>query len=782
MLAGLTGLWCVCFVVHLGQVVRGRLAWIPLHVAAAAAPDAFPTVAGLWPHEAGGASDLARGDRVRSVGGQSLAGAEPLGFVLAVYDHARDGEVALERERDGVAATVSLGLVRIEHAWRKSLVGAAFALVSALAFWRTSGSRPGRAFYFAGTAYAFHWIDFWGGGPAVTAAGIASFAISSTLVWPLTLRTALAFPEESAPRRMPLWPWLFAATGPAVTCWAFGVPFGFSLANEATLALQVAAIAVLGARLVQSYRTCGPIGRRQLKWVLVGFWVGLSPAELAGLAAVAVPALWWLYELSLVFAIALPICLFIALARFNLLDVDRLITRAAISPVIGIGLITLGFLTVPKVASAAQEWVDPKVSQPALSIALGGAAFAILRRVDRAIQDRVYPERRILALEAQRLRRELAECASGADVLSLLGERIAAILQLVTTAIYARASSAFSPVYARGPAVSPAFALDGPLAVALAGRAAPLEPFIAWRDDDPAESAALAAMGVELAVPVLPRGELAAFACLGGKRSGDIFTATDRALLQSLGDKAADELLRFDREDTERETRQLMERLRAYVPGAVARELAAGAELESGEREITVLFVDLRGYTSFAEGQRPAAIFGAVSAYTKLVSQIVSDCGGSVVEFNGDGMMTVFGAPRVLADKESAAVRAARAIALQVPMLALSDAAGREQRLHVGIGVATGPGYVGNVRAVDRSIWVALGNTTNLAARLERMTRELGVSIVVDVETHKAAGDTAADFASRPGQVVRGRSELEDVFTWSPPDFAAPPQSQEKAT
>jgi len=783
MLTGLTGLWCVCFVVHLGQVVRGRLAWIPLHVAAAAAPDAFPTVAGLWPPGAGGAPDLARGDRILAVGGQSLAGAEPLDFVQAVYEHAEDGQVSVERERDGVAATIPLALVRIEHAWRKSLVGAAFALVAGLAFWRTRGSRPGRAFYFAGTAYAFHWIDFWGGPPAVTATGIASFAISSTLVWPLTLRTALVFPEESAPRGgMPLWPWLFAATGPAVTCWAFGVPFGFRGANELTLALQVAAIAALGARLVQSYRACGPIGRRQLKWVLVGFWVGLSPAELAALAAVAVPALWWLYELALVFAIALPICLLIALARFNLLDVDRLITRAAISPVIGIGLITLGFLTVPKMASAAQEWVDPKVSQPALSIALGGAAFAILRRVDRVLQDRVYPERRILALEAQRLRRELAECASGADVLALLGERVAQILQLVTAAIYARASSAFSPVFARGPAVSPAFALDGPLARALAARATPLEPFAGWRDDDPAESAALAAMGVELAVPVVPGDELAAFACLGGKRSGDIFTATDRALLQSLADKAADELTRFDREDTERETRRLMEKLRAYVPGAVARELAAGADLESGEREITVLFCDLRGYTSFSEGQRPAAIFGAVSAYTKLVSQIVSDCGGAVVEFNGDGLMTVFGAPTALADKERAAVRAARAIAAQVPLLALSDAHGRERRMHVGIGIATGPGYVGSVRAVDRAIWVALGNTTNLAARLERMTRELGAAVVIDVETHKAAGDAAADFEPHPGRAVRGRSELQDIFSWSPLGIAAPVISKEEAT
>src|SRR5262249_20800034 len=122
------------------------------------------------------------------------------------------------------------------------------------------------------------------------------------------------------------------------------------------------------------------------------------------------------------------------------------------------------------------------------------------------------------------------------------------------------------------------------------------------------------------------------------------------------------------------------------------------------------------------------------------------------------------------------------AIAMQVPQLAVSDASGRAHRFHVGIGIATGPGYVGNVRAVDRAIWVALGNTTNLAARLERMTRDLGAAVVIDVETHKAAGDSAPGFASRPGQVVRGRSELEDVFTWSPPSLAVPVPSQEEVT
>src|SRR5262249_6593422 len=156
-------------------------------------------------------------------------------------------------------------------------------------------------------------------------------------------------------------------------------------------------------------------------------------------------------------------------------------------------------------------------------------------------------------LEAQRLRLELGACEKGADVLTLLAERVGEILQLMTTAIYARGEEQFSPVVARGPAVTPAFALHGALAPALVARGSPPEPAAAWPREDAAERAALVAMGVELAVPVLPRGELAAILCLGGKRSGDIFTPTDRALLQSLADKAADELLRFDREELARE-------------------------------------------------------------------------------------------------------------------------------------------------------------------------------------------------------------------------------------
>lgn len=784
LLASLTGLWSVCFVVHLSQLVNGRLAWIPVYVGAGPDAGAPPVVRALWPGDSAGARGLELGDSIARVGDESLAGASALDFVRAAYAHAEHGRVPIARVRAGEESVQSLELVRIHHPWWRSLLAAAFALVGALAFWRTRGSRTGRAFYFGMTAYAFHWTYFWGGTPALTTAGIASFAVATTLFMPLALRVAAIFPEEIAPAdgRPPLWPWLFAVNGPIVTSWAFGLPFASSSANLVALALQVGFIGVFVTQLTRNYRACSATGRRQLKWVVLGLWVGLVPALLAGAISLAAPTLVWLYQLSLALVLVLPVCLFIALARYNLLDVDRLLTYGAISPLVGIVLISLGFIAVPPTARAASHWVSPQVTQPALSLGIAGAAFLLLRRIDRALQDRVYPERAALTLEAERLRQELAACEKPADVLTLLGKQLGSLLSLSTTAIYARGREAFSAVFAQGPAVTPAFALDGPLPRALAARAAPLEPFGGWRDDDPAERGALAAMGVEVAVPVVVRGEVLAFACLGGKRSGDVFTATDRALLQSLADRAAVELLRFDHEDVARESRRLMERLRAYVPGAVARELAAGGELEAGEREVTVLFVDIRGYTSFSEGQAPEAIFGAVSAYTKLVSRIVTDLGGSVVEFNGDGLMTVFGAPRALADKEAAAVRAARAIAHEVPALRVTDSRGRPHQFHVGIGVATGQGYVGNVRAVDRSIWVALGNTTNLAARLERMTRELGVAVVIDVETRKAAGEAGADFTLRPAQVVRGRTERMDVFTWSPSGYSAGPVLEEEAS
>jgi class 3 adenylate cyclase len=82
----------------------------------------------------------------------------------------------------------------------------------------------------------------------------------------------------------------------------------------------------------------------------------------------------------------------------------------------------------------------------------------------------------------------------------------------------------------------------------------------------------------------------------------------------------------------------------------------------------------------------------------------------------------------------------------------------------VGIGIATGPAYVGNIQSVDRLIWSAIGNTTNLAARLQALTREFDASVVVDATTRLRAEQTTADFREHRETAIRGRQNTETVY------------------
>jgi class 3 adenylate cyclase len=317
--------------------------------------------------------------------------------------------------------------------------------------------------------------------------------------------------------------------------------------------------------------------------------------------------------------------------------------------------------------------------------------------------------------------------------------------------------------------VPPAFEAGGSLIVALQQRRAPLSLSDAGRRSDeaplgPFDRAALETLQAEVVVPVRQGDALAAFVCLGPKQSGDVYTSSDLSLLAAVAETVSHQLQHFDQDEVIREGREMQESLRRYVPGAVAEQLSSGGELTSGEREVSVLFVDIRGYTSFSENRKAEEIFSAVNRYTETVSQIVQKHAGSVVEFNGDGMMAVFGAPRELAHKERAAVEAGREIVEAVAALPVEDTSGGEARLSVGVGIATGEAFVGNIHAVDRMIWTAIGNTTNLAARLQSLTRDLEAWLVIDVGTWERAQPAAAAFEKRSGVPIRGRRETQDVY------------------
>ena len=157
-------------------------------------------------------------------------------------------------------------------------------------------------------------------------------------------------------------------------------------------------------------------------------------------------------------------------------------------------------------------------------------------------------------------------------------------------------------------------------------------------------------------------------------------------------------------------------------------------------------------------------IFSTVNRYTETVSQIVQKHGGSVVEFNGDGMMAVCGAPRELAHKERAAVEAGRQIVEAVGALTVKNAQGGQTKLSVGVGIATGDAFVGNIQAVDRMIWTVIGNPPNLAARLQSLTRDLGAALVIDRTTWERAQPAATSFEKRPDVAIRGRRATQDLY------------------
>ena len=169
-------------------------------------------------------------------------------------------------------------------------------------------------------------------------------------------------------------------------------------------------------------------------------------------------------------------------------------------------------------------------------------------------------------------------------------------------------------------------------------------------------------LGTEVLIPTWRGETLVAFTCLGRKRSRDIYTPAELALLAAVATANTEVLQRLGDAELLEQSRAMQARVRRYVPDTVAKRLESGRELPPAKREVTILFLDLRGYTTDAEKREVEDVFSTVNELTERVSRIVLERGGSVVDINGDGMMAVFGAPEPLAEKERRAVEAAREI------------------------------------------------------------------------------------------------------------------------
>jgi class 3 adenylate cyclase len=208
-----------------------------------------------------------------------------------------------------------------------------------------------------------------------------------------------------------------------------------------------------------------------------------------------------------------------------------------------------------------------------------------------------------------------------------------------------------------------------------------------------------------------------------------------------------------------REREQLREAFGAFVdPAVTERVLAEGTDLRGEEIEASILFLDVRGFTKFAERAAAQEVVACLNELYEAVVPVIERHGGYANKFVGDGLLAVFGAPERHVDHAARALAAACDIAQL-----MREGVGGEFR--VGLGVNSGRVVVGTIGGGRRRDFTVIGDPVNTAARVEAATRLTGDDVLITESTLRALGSSHDDFEERPSVPLRGKAATVRLYT-----------------
>ncbi|MBA4189785.1 MAG: family 3 adenylate cyclase [Planctomycetaceae bacterium] len=301
-----------------------------------------------------------------------------------------------------------------------------------------------------------------------------------------------------------------------------------------------------------------------------------------------------------------------------------------------------------------------------------------------------------------------------------------------------------------------------------------------FRTDDLEPTESLSGVTALVAAPVFsPTGEVTG-AVYGVRRTpfgpSAGISRIEAQMAQVLATAVGIGLARLEKEE---ELTRMQVQFRQHFTDQIARQLVAdGGALEGQDREITVMFADIRGFSRLSERLGPQETFRLVSDVLTALTEAVHRHNGTVMDYVGDELIALWNAPLDQADHAVQAIACAMELAADVAVVSRAWESRIGEAVRVGVGVNTGFARVGNTGTRYKFKYGALGHTVNLASRIQGATREFGCDILLSATTR--AGLPGSAPLRRIGRVkVAGIDEAVELFQVPTAAWSVPPEVQE---
>jgi class 3 adenylate cyclase len=271
-----------------------------------------------------------------------------------------------------------------------------------------------------------------------------------------------------------------------------------------------------------------------------------------------------------------------------------------------------------------------------------------------------------------------------------------------------------------------------------------------------------------LIVPLVYQDQVIGSLNLGEKKSGKPFNREDIDLLRTLAHQGAVaiENARMVEEIVEKERMRtkIMDAFGKYVTREVRDQILEGRIPLDGEtKEVTVLFADLRDFTTLAESTTPKEVVRIINGYFSEMADAIGQNHGLVLQFIGDEIEAVFGAPLPLEDHPTHAVRAA--LAMQERLVVVNERLKQQgyAPLRHGIGIHTGNVVAANIGSEDRLSYALVGDTVNVASRIQGLNKEFSTDLLISATAVARLVDNIA-VEKLPATTVKGKKDPVEIY------------------